>query len=815
MRAKMRRLFRDEANTVANLRHDNVVSIFDYGDHEGNPYLVMDYIEGRTLYQVIQAQEMLGRSRRLQLIEDLCAGLGYAHRHKLVHRDIKPANLIIDSSTGSLKILDFGVVRRIGSASTVGVPVGTFCYMSPEQTKGAATLDHRSDIFAVGLVFYELMSGRKAFPPGKSIGDLVARIQRDPPTAISELVPSIPKAIEDIISKSLEKQPEARYQDLAVMGREISRIRTRLEAAEQSERTVISVTADPTVAPVKPSQASVTELLESAEHAFETGDDHAAVEFCNRILTLKPAFPAALSLLARAEARRRDSRLREVLQQAEKLMGLEELTSAKATLGRARDIDPSSPRIRAVEEKLEAALSARAAELERAERERIEQMKPPPAAAPPPPPPSPIDLDPDGVTRPIPRDLMGRPPLPGSRTRLPASVPEPAPPPVTPPPPPAAPPAPPQDHGETMLLRSIGAPPKLQPPPVRPPSSVRPPAPTPPSSLLHDSVTDVSVPTPRSMLDSTDPAFPVAPRASQPTPVPPPPVTPTPPPPPPAPTPPPFHDASADAATRVIKPPSSIRRARRVVRPDELTEELQTPVAMPAIPAPIAPVAPVSPPPPVAAAPTPKTKPPAAPPPPATAGVVPVPAARSTNWLGLAIVGGLVAILIVAAVAIVLRTRPSDAPPAQPSQDVQATPPATPPTAAVTPPTTTPAPDPAKPPDATTATDPATPPAAATDPAAPAATATVTTLFVDVRPWARVKIVPATPDQAAPADALYAPFAVDLPPGTYTFECENGGVTRPLTFQVTVGAGPPQAVTRNMPGFNATKTVDGLLSQND
>ena len=593
---------------------------------------------------MIQAQEMSGRTRRLQLMEDLCAGLGYAHRHKLVHRDIKPANLIIDSSTGSLKILDFGVVRRIGSASTVGVPVGTFCYMSPEQTKGAATLDHRSDIFAVGLVFYELMSGRKAFPPGKSIGDLVARIQRDSPTAISELVPSIPKAIEDIISKSLEKQPEARYQDLAVMGREISRIRTRLEAAEQSERTVISVTADPTVAPVKSSQASVTELLESAERAFETGDDHAAVEFCNRILTLKPAFPAALSLLARAEARRRDSRLREVLQQAEKLMGLEELTSAKATLGRARDINPSSPRIRAVEEKLEAAIAARASELERAERVRIEQMKPPPAAPPhPSPPPSPFNLDPDGVTRPIPRDLLGRPPVPGSRTRLPASPPEPA-----PPPPPAAPPAPPADHGETLLLRPTGGPPKLQPPPVRPPFSVRPPAPPPPSSL-HDSVTDVSVPTPRSMLDSTDPAFPVAPRASQPTPVPPAPA------PPPPPLPPPAHDvSSAEAATRVIRPPSSIRRPRRVVRPDELTEELEPPVA-PVVPvAPVAPVAP--PPPPVSAAAPPKTKPPAAPLP-AMAGVVPVPETRSTNWLGLAIVGGLVAILIMAGVAIVLRTQ--------------------------------------------------------------------------------------------------------------------------------------------------------------
>jgi hypothetical protein len=91
----------------------------------------------------------------------------------------------------------------------------------------------------------------------------------------------------------------------------------------------------------------------------------------------------------------------------------------------------------------------------------------------------------------------------------------------------------------------------------------------------------------------------------------------------------------------------------------------------------------------------------------------------------------------------------------------------------------------------------------------------LTTVYVDVRPWARVKIVPAAPDAQVPTDALYAPFAIDLPPGTYSLECENGGVTRPLTFQLTVAAGPPQAVTRNMPGFNATKTVDALLGQND
>ena len=106
------------------------------------------------------------------------------------------------------------------------------------------------------------------------------------------------------------------------------------------------------------------------------------------------------------------------------------------------------------------------------------------------------------------------------------------------------------------------------------------------------------------------------------------------------------------------------------------------------------------------------------------------------------------------------------------------------------------------------------PPVASTDPAAPPAAA-MTTVYVDVRPWARVKIVPAAPDPAVPADALYAPFAVDLPPGTYTLECENGGVTRAATFQVTVGAGPQQFVTRSMPGFNAARIVDGLLGQND
>ena len=279
LRAKMRRLFRDEANSVANLRHDNIVSIFDYGEFEATPYLVMDYIEGRTLHQILDQRLTLSLTRKLQLIEDLCAGLSFAHSRQLVHRDIKPANLIIDQTTGGLKILDFGVVRKLGSESTVGIPIGTFCYMSPEQTQGAPNLDQRSDIFAVGLVFYELITGNKAFPAGKNVGDLVLRIQRESPPAIKSVTPGIPERVQQIIDKAIAKRPEDRYQDLRDMQRDISRVRVEQESSDRGEATMVMKVADlgatiiakptagaaparpplkvPTFADVKPSPAQV------------------------------------------------------------------------------------------------------------------------------------------------------------------------------------------------------------------------------------------------------------------------------------------------------------------------------------------------------------------------------------------------------------------------------------------------------------------------------------------------------------------------------------------------------------------------------
>ena len=109
-RRRLRDLFATEANSVAILQHPNIVRVTDYGEHSGVPFLVMDFINGRTLQQVIQRREPMPLTKRLRLMEDLCEGLGYAHGKELIHRDIKPANLIIDGETKRLKMLDFGVV---------------------------------------------------------------------------------------------------------------------------------------------------------------------------------------------------------------------------------------------------------------------------------------------------------------------------------------------------------------------------------------------------------------------------------------------------------------------------------------------------------------------------------------------------------------------------------------------------------------------------------------------------------------------------------------------------------------------------------
>ena len=359
-RKRLRDMFATEANSVAVLQHPNLVRVTDYGEHEGSPFLVMDFINGNSLQQVIQRRLTIPLVRRLRLIEDLCEGLAYAHAKDLVHRDIKPANLIIDAESDRLKILDFGVVRQrqVGQrTASIGLPIGTFCYMSPEQTRASRTLDHRSDIFAVGLVFYELLSYQRAFPSAGDVGELIGRIQRDPPTPLRELIPDLDPEIEAIVYKAIEKVPARRFSDLTEMRRQIEPIAQRLEE-EERRRGRRQQGSDTVVERPKSLAQQLAELTDNATTAFDSGNDSMALELCQQILLLAPEDPDALALKDRAATRREAKVIESLILSARRELNDGHLTAAGLVLERP-EIDPRHPLVRGFIEDLEAGRRAR------------------------------------------------------------------------------------------------------------------------------------------------------------------------------------------------------------------------------------------------------------------------------------------------------------------------------------------------------------------------------------------------------------------------------------------------------------------------
>ena len=169
-----------EARSAGRLSHINIVTIFEVGDDAGIPYIAMEYVRGETLATMVRSGSLPPLDSRLRIVEEICAGLTYAHRRNVVHRDVKPANVMLDES-GTVKILDFGIARLDGIGLTqTGALVGTLNYISPEALGGGA-IDHRADIFGVGAVFDELLTSRQAFP-GDLRDGVLHRLINEPPT---------------------------------------------------------------------------------------------------------------------------------------------------------------------------------------------------------------------------------------------------------------------------------------------------------------------------------------------------------------------------------------------------------------------------------------------------------------------------------------------------------------------------------------------------------------------------------------------------------------------------------------------------------
>lgn len=212
--------FHREAEAAAALSHPNIITIFDVGEADGRFYIVMELLRGTTLKDLVK-QGTMPMARRLDLMIQLCAGLGAAHNASIYHRDIKPGNVFVRAD-GILKILDFGVARLASSSMTAsGFIVGTPDYMSPEQARGAE-IDRRSDIFSLGGVFYFMVTGRKPFP-AEDLPVLFNQIQN------AEVQPLLdgeaPPAMAAMIAKALSKKREARYQTCQELMTDLSSLR--------------------------------------------------------------------------------------------------------------------------------------------------------------------------------------------------------------------------------------------------------------------------------------------------------------------------------------------------------------------------------------------------------------------------------------------------------------------------------------------------------------------------------------------------------------------------------------------------------------
>jgi serine/threonine protein kinase len=201
---------RREAKSVGQLEHTNIVTLYDAGESNGLFFLAMQFIQGETLQDRITRQKWFTLKEVLEVFGQICAGLDYAHQRGVIHRDIKPANIML-THDGVVKLTDFGIAKVAGTGTTsTGLVVGTPSYMSPEQALGKP-LDGRSDIFSLGSMLYEMMTGEKAFP-GQNATTVMYKIVHEPPTPLAVLQPGLDPAVEAIVLRALAKSPEQRFQ---------------------------------------------------------------------------------------------------------------------------------------------------------------------------------------------------------------------------------------------------------------------------------------------------------------------------------------------------------------------------------------------------------------------------------------------------------------------------------------------------------------------------------------------------------------------------------------------------------------------------
>jgi hypothetical protein len=209
--------FLREARSVARLQHPNIITVYELGEVEGNLFIAMEYLDGGSLADALQRGGLPTLDHRLAVVLQLCRGLAYAHSRGVVHRDVKPSNVFV-LPDGTVKLLDFGIAWLEGGtfATRTGIILGTPSYMAPEQFSGG-TVDHRVDMWAAGVILYELLSGFRPFD-GDTVPALIYKIVHTPVPALDHEKLRVPRALIEVLERALAKDPQERYPDLESMG---------------------------------------------------------------------------------------------------------------------------------------------------------------------------------------------------------------------------------------------------------------------------------------------------------------------------------------------------------------------------------------------------------------------------------------------------------------------------------------------------------------------------------------------------------------------------------------------------------------------